>query len=359
MIKKIWIFLFAVLVSSFLQGQSLADSMLVFFKNHPKTTAVYAIKNNTILAGYNETKVLPLATMSDLLVAMEFSKQAAYKIIDTAERVSLKELVKYYFEDTKIDNYELWLSTMLMQKKVNNNTVSLLDVVHGMLQFGVLANTEYLMDKLGFDNIKSSIQSYNLTDHEAVMPPVGALALYQNRVHTNEKKILKAIDQMDEQAYCKAAFIMHTAIKNDSTFKTKSVLKIKNNALLQMWSERLPQASVKTYANLLQTVLKEKMLDPVYYRMLRVVLEWPMQYAEVSKLFDRFSRKGSVTNTVFSQAQYGIVKGNGEMVLVYTCVDLKPQEMQQVTRWYPDFELKAFTDKAFQAKLTGLSVIKK
>jgi D-alanyl-D-alanine carboxypeptidase len=335
-------------------SQSAADSMLQFFTAHTKTCSVYALNNNRLIGALNESEVMPIASMWDLLVAMEFAKQAAFKLIDTAEPVNLKEIVKYYLETEKTDSYENWLADMLVQKKIRNNTISLMEVVRGMLQYGALANTEFLMDKLGFDNIKSSIKSYNLTDHTAVLPPVGALAVYQNRTKTSEKSMLRAIENMNEEAYCKAAFLMHLAIKSDSSFKLKITKKISDEKILKMWSNRLPQASTSTYGNLMRSLLDEKLADTAYYKMMRLVLEWPMQNPAVNSKYNRFFIKGSTTTDVFSQAQYVKGTGGADKILVYTCTALKPAEMLQLNRWHGQFDNQVFTDPAFQKKLSML-----
>lgn len=356
--KKIFFPLF-IFIQQVLCAQTGADSMAAFFKQNAKTSAITIIQNNVNIVGINESKVLPMATTSDLLVAIEFAKHCAYKLIDTAEIVPLKEIVKYYFENTSQKEYEIWLAQMLSQNKVKDNGVSIMEVVHGMLQYGVQANTEYLMDRVGFDNIKSSLQSYNLNDHTAILPPVGSLALYQNRVNANEKKMMKAIDDLDDEAYCKSAFLMHLAIKNDSTFKNKLPKKFLDTKALTMWSDKLPQSSTKTYANLLQTILKEKMLDPVFYKMLRKVLEWPMQFETVNKLYSRFMMKGSNTINTFSQTQFGKTKDGKEIVIVYTCTKLKPQQIQQLTRWHQQFEMELFQNPDFYKKMLIESLPKK
>jgi D-alanyl-D-alanine carboxypeptidase len=358
--NKILLIIFSV-VTQMCLAQSVSDSMLLFFKNHPKTTSFFAIKNNAIISAYNETEIMPMANMADLLVAMEFAKQATYKIIDTAERINLKEIVKYYFENANVDAYEDWLSAMLVQKKVDNNKVALIEVCYGMLHYGVMANTEFLMDKLGFDNIKSSLQSYNLKDHEAIMPPVGALALYQNRTNISEKKMLKAINDMGEEEYCKMAFVMHNAIKYDSTFKNKIPKQLTTEKVLQMWSYRLPGGSAKSYATLLQTVLQEKMLDAKYYKMLRVILEAPLKNNNVQNLYDRFGTKNSTTPSVIAKAQFGKLKNGDEVVFVYSCSNLNAKELTSIKNWQALFDNDITTNVIVQnkARLLKTPVAKK
>jgi D-alanyl-D-alanine carboxypeptidase len=331
---KITILAFCFLFTIQLKAQTAEDSIINFIKAHPSTSSFFAIKNNKVLGNYNENTVMPMANMYQLLVAMEFAKQATYKIIDTAERINLKQVVKYYFENANVDNYEQWLGKMLMQKKVQNNTISLMEICNGMMEFGVLANTEYLMDKIGFDNIKSSIQSYNLKNHDAILPPVGALAMFQNRTNITEKKMLKSIDLLTEEGYCKLSFVMHLAVRNDSTFKAKIPKNFATPKVLETWSDRLPQATTKSYATLLQNIVEEKMLDAKYYKMLRKVLELKNNTANINNKWDRYLNFKTNTHKVFANAIFCKAKDSKETVLlVYTCYNLKPNELAQLQLW--------------------------
>jgi D-alanyl-D-alanine carboxypeptidase len=333
------------------KAQSAADSMLQMFQQNKKNAAIFAVRNDGAVIAYNENATMPIGTMSDLLVAIEFAKQSAYKIVDTAERVSLKEIVKYNIENPFQPEYESWLTHLLETQKIKDNTVSLLDVVHGMLQFGVQANTEYLMDRVGFDNVKSSIVSYNLANHTTIVLPMGSLALYQNRSGTSEKKMLKAINAMSDDNYHAASYLMHVAMKGDSTFKIKMPKNFVNEKVMNAWSYNLAQGSVKSYGSLLQTIVKEKMLDAKFYKMLRKVLEWPMQYETVNTKFTRFMMKGSSTINTFSQAQYGKFQDGKEMILVYTISGLKPNDKKQLINWHQQFETQVFNDNTFLEKM--------
>jgi D-alanyl-D-alanine carboxypeptidase len=332
------------------RAQSVADSMLAFFKSHPKTSSLYLIRNDSLLSAWNEKKIMPTAGMSSILIAFEYAKQAAYGVIDTSEMIPLKDIARYHLPGSKTDAYPQWLSYIIGTKKEKDNKVRLHEVAVGMMQFQSLANTEYLMDKLGFDNIKSNIVSLGLEGHSAILPPAGAQSLYQNRARTNPRKILKAINDMDEEEYCKAAFLMHLAMKNDSLFKQKYGTQDMNRDMLKVWSSRLPQASAQSYGLLLQTLLNEKVFDPRIFAQLRRVMEWPLQFPPVQKMFSRFSMTGSSTPFVFTQAQYGITSNKDRLVLVYICENLKPEEWNKLATWHQEFEKQLFVDPGYGIK---------
>lgn len=334
--------------SSFAQNN--ADSMLAFFSSHTNTSSIICIKNDTLQVNWNTREVLPMAATSNLLVAYEFAKQAAYKVIDTAEWVPLKDLARYYLPGNKTDQYGDWLGMMVAMKKTDEGRVKLQEIPIGMLQFGSPALAEYLMDRLGFDNIKSNLQSLGITDHSAIVAPVSSLVLFQNRVKTNPKKIKKAIEKMGEEEYCKSAFQMHLAVKNDSLFKNKIGPLTVTREFMRMWSDRLPQSNTLSYGQFLQMVMKEKMFEKNIYQHLRKIMEWPMKFPTVTNLFNRFSMTGSATPFVFSQAQYAVTKNNDSIIVVYTCVDLDEKDYSALARWHQQFELNLFTKPEFMGK---------
>jgi D-alanyl-D-alanine carboxypeptidase len=332
-------------------AQSVPDSMLSFFLQHKTTSSILCIKNDTLTVNWNAKKNMPTAGMSNLLVAFEFAKQSAYRVMDTAEWVPLKELAKYYLPGNKNDQYGEWLGMMMAMKKTDEGRVKLKEVAHGMLQFGSAALAEYLMDRLGFDNIKSNIQSLGMTGHSAIVPPSSALSLFQNRANTKKSKIKKAIDNMEEEEYCKSAYLMHLAMKNDSLFKIKFGNLNAGKDFIKIWSDRLPHSTTLEYGQLLQMFVKEKTFDKPIFHQLRPILEWPMQYVTVGKMFKRFSMTGSATPFVFTQAQYAVTHGNDTLIVVYICENLKEGEFAALTRWHQQFEQNLFTEPAFLSKI--------
>jgi D-alanyl-D-alanine carboxypeptidase len=354
-IAKHLVIIFACIVAYFhTNGQNFADSMSAFFQKNKNTSSLICIKNDTLIINWNTKKIMPTAGMSNLLIAFEFAKQAAYKVIDSAEMIPLKELARYYLPGNKNDMYSDWLNMMLATKKVIDGRIPLIEVPKGMLQFGSAALAEYLMDRLGFDNIKSNIQSLGLTGHSAIVPPSSSLSLFQNRTNTNKKKIEKAIKKMEEEEYCKSAYLMHLAMKNDSAFKLKFGTLNAGKDFIKMWSDRLPTSTTLAYGQLLQMIVKEKTFDKVIFQTLRKILEWPMQYPTVTNMFQRFSMVGSATPFVFTQAQYGITKNNDAIILVYICENLSDNDYASLARWHQQFEMNIFTQPAFLTKTATL-----
>jgi D-alanyl-D-alanine carboxypeptidase len=346
-------------LGSYSIAQTQADSIANFIIKNKKKCALYIIKDNAQILAHQENNTVPIATLSDLLVAIEFAKQSTYKVIDSGEKIPLKEVVRYDIAEKVLPEYENWLTYLLVSKKVQdvNTSVSYADIANGMLQYGVQPCTELLIEKIGYDNVKSSIVSYNLTGHSTIALPIGSLALYQNRKGVTEKKVLQAVNDLDDDGYAAASYVMHLAIKGDSLFKNKIPKDFGNAKTMITWSNNLPQGSLKSYGNLLQSIIKEKMLDARFYRTLRPILEWKMNDKNIATIFDRYMQKTSTTINTYTNALFSKSKVGKEQVMVYTFFDLSPSDKAMISRCATSFDDKLANDIAFVKKIqSGLSV---
>ena len=148
-----------------LYSQAGADSLLNFIQQNKSRSSLFLRKNDTVIAKLNEDKVMPLAGTVKIIVAIEFAKQASHDVFNENERIPLSELNKYYIPNTDANAHPDWLSYERNLGNIINDSVKLIDVARGMMMFSSNANTEYLMDMLGFDNVKNNIRLLGLKQH--------------------------------------------------------------------------------------------------------------------------------------------------------------------------------------------------
>ena len=165
-----------------------ADSLLNFIKLNSSRSAVSISKNGNSLAKLNENKLMPLASTVKILVAVEFAKQAGNSVLNENEYVPLAELDKYYLPGTDGGAHSAWLDFEAASKHIKQDSIQLINVARGMILFSSNANTEYLMDRLGLDNIKTNTKLFGLTQHTAIFPLVSSLFLYKNPIKQKKQK---------------------------------------------------------------------------------------------------------------------------------------------------------------------------
>ena len=339
-------------VEAFAQLQpALADSFLHFIQANKNKAAVFINANDTTIAALNENKLMPLASTVKILVAVEFAKQAASHVIEEESYVPLKELNKYYLPNTDGGAHPAWLKYEQEKNNIKNDSIKLIDVARGMIMFSSNANAEYLMDLLGFDNVKNNLQLFGLKQHTAIFPLVSSLFMYQNPHKLPEAKVLKAIRNLPEEEYCKYIYALHVQLKHDSTFKAGFRPQDLSVKMQKLWSDRLTASTTKEYVLLAAILNNRRFLGTDAYAILAQVLEFPMEDKGFQAAFRHYGVKGGSTMFVLTHVIY-LTKNNGDkMELALFFNDLTEKEQQQLTSWLDPFEAQVIFDKSFRKKL--------
>lgn len=353
--KNLKITLLLLLLHSFAGAQPGADSLLDFILKNKSRSALYVVKNDTVLAKQNENKMMPLASTVKILVAVEFAKQAGNGVVDADSYIPLSELDKYYIPNTDGNAHRNWLSYEKEKNHIKNDSVQLINVARGMTIFSSNANTEYLMDLLGLENIKSNIKLFGLTNHGTVYPIVSSLFLYQNQKNADEKKILKAIGKLTEEQYCQTILQIHNALKNNAPLKAKFRPQDLTMAMQKMWSDRLTASTVKTYVQLCSILNNRKFLDEKSYAVLSKLLEYFMESTGNQKIYKHFGIKGGSTAFVLTEAFYATTQKGDRMEAAYFFNDLTENEFGKLESWINDMRIGVTQNEKFAAKLKGIA----
>lgn len=335
-------------------AQSAADSLLSFIAANKTRAAFYLVQNDSIIAEQNQNKVMPLASTVKILVAIEFAKQAGSNVIDENSYIDLKELEKYYIPNTDGGAHLAWLGFEKTKGHIKQDSVRLIDVARGMTMFSSNANTEYLMDLLGLDNIKNNIQLFGLKDHTALFPVVASLFLYQNPKNADEDKILKGISQLTEEQYCKTAFAIHKALKYDSSLRKKFRPQDLSMKMQKEWSDRLPAASVKSYVQLCSILNQRKYLDDNSYGVLAQLLEFIMENPANQAIYKHFGFKNGSTAWVLTEAFYAMNSDGTRIEAAYFFNDLTMEENAKLQGWLNSFRIALTQKPAFKNKIIAL-----
>ena len=353
--KKLLLFLllftFCKAISAQLQP-AMADSFLHFIKTNKSKSSLFIVANDTVIASLNESKLMPLASTVKVLVAIEFAKQAARRVINAESYIALKDINKYYLPNTNDNGHANWLKFEGEIKNIKKDSIKLLEVAAGMMRFASNANEEFLMDILGFDNVKNNIQLFGLKQHSAIFPMASSLFMYQNPYKLSEAKVLKAISRLSEQEYCKSIFTIHNQLKYDSSFKPKFRLQDITPNAQKLWSQRLPSSTTKEYVQLVKILNKRKFLDYQAYGILAEILEFSMENIKFQKTFKHYGSMGGSTPTVFTHVVYAALRDGNKMEFSVFFEDLSAPQLQMLQRSIGFFEQRIITDKSFREKLS-------
>ena len=329
-----------------------ADSFFNFINANKARASVYITRNDTVVASLNENKLMPLASTVKIMVAIEFAQQSAHEVINENSYVRLGELEKYYIPDTDGGAHPAWLKYAEDNNLLKGDSVRLVDVARGMIMFSSNANTEYLMDLLGFDNVKDNITLFKLKQHTAIYPLVGSLFLYQVPRKSTEAKLIKSLGSLSDKKYSMEAYDRHMQLKEDSSFKETFRPEQFSMELQKLWSNRLPASTTKEYVQVVQALNKREVLDEDAFFPIAEVLEFPMESKAFQSVFKHYGVKGGSTGFVLTHVLYFTMKGDStrmEMAIFFN--ELNPLEEQKLEGWLNFFEAQIIFDERFRNKV--------
>ncbi len=338
-------------VCSYVTAQSAADSMLSFMQANARHLSLTIRQNGTTMAAINQEKMMPLASVVKVLVAVEFAQQAAEGTIRVSDMVPLEEINSYYLPGTDGGAHPQWYQYEKGLGHIKHDSVSLTDVARGMMMFSSNANTEYLMDLLGFDNVKNIIPQLGIKHHTPVYPLVASLFFYQNPKNLKEGKILKGIKSMSNEMYARYIYDIHKALKFSDSLKPKFRLNDLTPKMQQLWSDRLPASTSADYAHAMGVLNRREVLGDDAYPVLMDILEFVMENPNNRQWLKHAAFKGGSTAIVFTQALYATLKEGAQIEIVYFFNDLKSGEADKIGNWANSFNLALLTDAAFRTKV--------
>lgn len=351
MIKKLKLVSFLLVIFSSAFSQTPADSLLSFIKANPERSSLYLTQNDSMVAHLNENTMMPLASTVKILVAIEFAKQAANKVFEENKMVSLQELDKYYLPNTDGNAHPNWIAYEQRLGHITQDSIALINVARGMIIFSSNANTEFLMDLLGLDNISTNIKLLGIKKHTRIYPLVAALFMYQNPKKKNEEYILSGIHSLSEQQYCRYAYDMHKALKYNTVLKSNFRPQDLTMKMQKAWSDRLPASTTKDYVNICKILNNRKYFDSVTYLILAKVLETIMENPANRQWLTHAGTKGGSTAWILTKAVYATTKKNTRIEMAYFFNNLTLKENAMLQSWMNSFELSVLSNNNFRKKV--------
>jgi len=309
----------------FLSGTYLAtaqspspDPVLAFLRTNPTRSALYLIRNDTVLISQRPDQKMPLASAVKTIIAIEFAQQAAAGKIDPNERIPLTDVDLYYLPNTDGGAHPAWKQRLAQQNLISNGTVPLLDVAKGMIMFSSNANTEYLLDRLGPRAVNANLKMLKLPNHDQIYPIVSALLLYST-TPADSAKTANVVRSLSANAYATRCQAIHEQLKKDQsgTYKKGFIFPAMN--LQKIWSDRLPGSTVQEYASVMQKINSRTYFPTAVQTVLDSIMEWPFVANPGNKdVYKHLGMKGGSTAFVLTNAFYAeTTKGNRVAAAVF------------------------------------------
>ncbi|MDX8047501.1 serine hydrolase [Gracilibacillus sp. S3-1-1] len=283
------------------------DYVQRYIDKYPELVSlIICVNGKEVMSARSEVK-RPLASVVKILIAIAYTNQVVEGKLARNERVNIAELEKFYIPNTDGGAHPAWLKEMKTSGNLSNNEVTLHAITKGMIKYSSNANTEFLIDKLGADSINQVIADLALKDHDPVYPLVSALLVpsyvEKHQSELSSLQVKEKLQAMDMEEYRGITWSVHHQLKQgDSSLKDN--WKIIPLNLQKIWSDRLPNATVKDYAKVMHAISNDEATLPKGASILRNIMEWPMENKVNKQQYAQLGGKGGSTAFVLNNALY-------------------------------------------------------
>lgn len=325
------------------------DKLAQFFKDNPERTSLYLTVNDSLLVAYEDDRRMPLASTVKTILAIEFAKQASFGQLDPNEMVELGEMRRFYIAHTDGGAHPAWLNRVEQQGLSTDGKVSLHEIAKGMIWYSSNANTEYLMMRLGLDNINNRLDSLGIADdHDPIYPFISSLYLYGD--HEQNKEVA----ELNINQYRERSHEIFGTLQQDTTIKTTFDISSLSMRAQEIWSDNLPASTTSAYADIMDKMNSREFFSSKVHSTLDPVMEVIMTNPANQEWLDHSGMKGGSTAFVLTKALYATTKDGTKIELTYFLNDLSVLESTSIQQSMNAFELQVLQDKAFREKLSEL-----
>jgi D-alanyl-D-alanine carboxypeptidase len=332
--------------------RSPGDSLLNFINSNRTRASVYVIKNEDPFVALNQNKLMPLAQITNILIAVEFAQQATNGAFDENAYVPLSDIESYYLPEIDSAANTNWLLDENDLQNIRNDSISLLEVARGMTIYGVNANAEFLLDALGLDNVSNNIKLFDIKHHGVIFPLPASLFVYQNPKKLSQSAIVRKIRNMSDRYYFKTIDAKHESLKTDTSFRSTFKHKDYTAKMQKLWNTRLTTCTAADYIGICQALNERKNFTKITYQILAEILESYMENPDMQRVLKHAGVIGGYTPNIYNQLIYGTTMDNKKIEMAYFFNNLTPEESADIKRWSDDFNYKMLTNNKFRSKVS-------
>ncbi len=346
MLRKLLLLTIILVFANCLQAQNTNNYVLDFIKNNPERSSIVFTRNDTTLAALRPDMKFPLASTVKIIIAIEYAQQAADGKINPEEDIPLADIDRFFILNTDGNAHPDWKKDLIDKNLIQNEKVKLEQVAKGMIRYSSNANAEYLMWKLGFDNINANLKKLNLPHHDKLYPFVSALFLTSNSKKIAPQQFLNDLTILSKEDYEKKCFEIHEKLKTEIHEKMKNNFVFPTMDLQRVWSDRLPAATTQEYVSIMQKINSHQYFNEKVHAHLDKIMEWPLEYnPENKKFFAHFGQKGGSTAFVLTQSMYVTLKNGKRIESAIFFNNLTEKEFSQLQAALNDFNISCISSK--------------
>ena len=294
----------------------------------------------------NEKMNFPLASTTQMIIAIEYAKQADAGLVNPKEKIAVDELNRFYIPKTDGNAHETWLTNLRHPKEV-----TLEEVVKGMFVNSSNANTDYLIGRLTLDKINQTLNELELDFHDKIVPLTPQLYV---PVKLMEEGLTRAEAFDKIEAMSREEYVLYSVeifnewmIEAPSEKIKRDIYSLMTMLFQKLWTEKLTRSNSRDYAKLMGKINRGTLKPESMFRFLRPIIE---NDATLQPEILRYVQKGGSTAYIVTVVSYSETKSN-HIELVYMLSNLNTIEQTQIRHMVEKFQIEFMTKPEFRREV--------
>lgn len=264
-------------------------------------------------AFHNADESFVLASTGKIIVLADVALRVADGEVSLEERVPVAEIEAYYLPGTDAGAYDAWLDEAEVDEA---GSVSLFDVLWGMIRFSGNAHTDYLIERFGTEAYGDLYTAFGVADMGA-FPTI--LGLLLGALNPDDGPNMDALESTPEDH---AAFMEALVARylTDAAWREEAIalwngrtagldldaLTAFETAFVSYLEAFFWSGTPRDFAAIMAQVYSGTALGEAASAIMREVLSWPMTLPGNSAVFATLGTKsGSLAGEILTAAYYG------------------------------------------------------
>lgn len=282
--------------------------------------ASVAISNPDSSIMYNQHTPRTMGRLSVIFTVIEYARQIEAGDLNPNDQVPLEEVNQFQLPYMDESDHEDAIATLHDQDKISDDdSVALKNLVQASIRFNDIAIADYLLFKLGVQNIEKLYDDFSLQETELPLPFSGLyITLRPSKNDTSAQAHFDSLSTLSIDHFRDTVFKNAERLKNDKAFRKKMVDRFRETEGLGIkFTLRrdalafFPKTTAHDMSKLMKKIQQEQLISKTISQKVKSFLSWPLENEDgrLNKDFKTYgalydNRMGMVNGIDYGKSSY-------------------------------------------------------
>lgn len=257
---------------------------------------------------YNAHTPRTMGRLQNIFLLIEYVRQVQAGTLDPNEPIPLQKIDRYQLPNLDQSNHQGMVEWLKNTGKIAaNNTVELHTLIQASVKFSDIALSDFLLFKLGIDNIKALMNKLSVDETEIPLPFSGLYIVINPASKKATEAHFDSLSYMPRQKFQQLVIKTANRFATDKAYHRQVIEHFKEGFGLSLKFKKIrdalaffPKTTASDMAHLMKKLAQETLLSPQISKKVKSFLTWPLN---VNKQLNNYlSTYGAIYDTRMGMA---------------------------------------------------------